>query len=136
MNGTMRLVLGVVAGAVVAVACIFGIEMAGHAVYPPPPGTDVTDPEQLKELMRIVPTGALVIVALAWFAGSLVGAWVANLVAQRAVAGWIVALLIVAGGVSTMIGIPHPAWLWACGILLPLLAAQIAQMTGKRPSRP
>ena len=31
-------------------------------------------------------------------------------------AGWMVAGLVVAAGVATMLMIPHPGWMWAAGI--------------------
>jgi len=127
----MKIVLGVVAGCVVAIACIFGIEAIGHMVFPPPAGTDLTDPAQLARLMEIMPTAALAFVLAAWFLGTLTGAWVADRVAKRALAGWIVALLVIAGGVYTMMTIPHPAWMWAAGIGLPLVAAWLAQRLAK-----
>jgi hypothetical protein len=55
------------------------------------------------------------------------------LVAKRALAGWIVVALALAGGVLTMITIPHPAWLWAMGIALPLAAGWLAQRLAKVP---
>ncbi len=129
----MRIVLGVVAGMVIAVLCVFGIEMVGHLVYPPPSGIDPSDPADLEGLMAAVPIGALAFVIAAWLVGSLLGAWAANAIGRRAVAGWIVALLIIAGGVWTMATIPHPAWMWAAGILLPLLAAWLAQRFARIP---
>ena len=126
----MKIVLGVVAGCIVAVLCVAGIETAGHLLMPPP-GTDLTDPAQLARLMENVPVGALAFVAAAWFIGALAGSWVANLIAKRALAGWIVALLVVAGGVYTMTMIPHPAWMWAAGIALPLVAGWLAQRLAK-----
>ena len=134
MNDSMKLAVGVVAGIVVAVACVFGVEMIGHSLYPPPPGLDLTKPEDMARLMEMVPAAALAFVAAAWFIGSLLGAWVANLIAKRSLAGWIVALAVIAAGVFTMTQIPHPAWLWACGILLPLLGAQLAQMLTRTPA--
>ena len=127
----MKIVLGVVAGCVVAIACIFGIEAAGHMVFPPPAGTDLSDPAQMARLMEIVPPAALAFVLAAWFLGTLAGAWVADAVAKRALAGWIVALLVIAGGIYTMMTIPHPAWMWAAGIGLPLVAAWLAQRLAK-----
>jgi hypothetical protein len=129
----MKIILGVVAGLVVAFLCVMGIEAVGHLVYPPPPGTDLTDPAQVARLMEIVPAAALAFVAAAWFVGALAGAWVANAVAKRALAGWIVALLVIAGGVATMIMIPHPAWLWAAGIVLPVIAGMLAQRFARVP---
>jgi len=127
----MKILLGVIAGAVVAILCIFGVEALGHMVFPPPPGTDFTDPAQVARLMEIVPTGALAFVLAAWFVGAFAGAWVADAVAKRAIAGWIVALLVIAGGVFTMSMIPHPVWMWAAGIALPLIAAWLAQRFAK-----
>ncbi len=129
----MKIVLGVVAGLVVAFLCVVGIELVGHNVFPPPAGTDLTDPAQVARLMETVPTAALAFVILAWFLGALVGAWVANAVAKRALAGWIVVLLVIAGGVYTMLTIPHPLWMWAAGIALPLIAGWLAQRLAKVP---
>ncbi len=129
----MKIVLGVVAGIVVAFVCVLGIEMAGHLAFPPPPGTDLTDPAQVARIMENVPPAALAFVAAAWFIGALAGSWVANLVAKRALAGWIVALLVLAGGIYTMMMIPHPTWMWAMGIALPLIAGWLAQRLAKVP---
>ncbi len=122
----MRMILGIVAGIVVAVACVAGIEALGHLIYPPPPGLDPTNPRDIDRLMSMVPMMALVFVVVAWFVGALAGALVANLIARRTIAGWFVALLVVTGGVATMVMIPHPGWMWAAGIVLPLLAAFVA----------
>ena len=123
----MRVVLGIVAGFVVAVACVFAIEAVSHVLFPPPPDMNVLDPAQMERLMATMPMAALGFVMVAWFVGSLAGAWVAIAVARRALAGWVVALLVVCGGIWTMTTIPHPAWMWAGGILLPLLAGWLAQ---------
>jgi hypothetical protein len=129
----MRIVIGIVAGAVVAVLCVAGIEMAGHLVFPPPLGTDLTDPAQVARIMENVPWPALAFVAAAWFIGALAGASVANRIAGRALAGWIVILLVLAAGIYTMTTIPHPAWMWAMGILLPLIAGWLAQRLARVP---
>jgi hypothetical protein len=127
----MRIVAGIVVGAVIAVLCVAGIELVGHFVFPPPPGTDLSDPAQLARIMENVPWPALAFVAAAWFIGALAGAWVANLIARRALAGWIVVLLVLAAGCYTMTTIPHPAWMWAMGIALPLIAGWLAQRLAK-----
>ena len=48
----MKLVIGVVAGVVVAIACVSGVETVGHVIYPPPPGLDLTEPETWRGLSR------------------------------------------------------------------------------------
>jgi hypothetical protein len=122
----MRMLLGVVAGIVVAFLIVFAVEFVGHAIYPPPAGLDIHDPADQARLIEAMPAAAKAFVLLAWFAGALAGAWLANRIAGQRLAGWIVALLVIAGGVATMLMIPHPAWMWAGGIALPLLAGWIA----------
>ncbi|MGE3396591.1 MAG: hypothetical protein AB7H79_06785 [Sphingomonas sp.] len=122
----MRLALGVIAGIVVAFACVFGVESIGHSLYPLPAGFDLTNPRDVDRLMAVMPTAALAFVVVAWFVGALAGAFTANLIARRALAGWIVAMLVIAAAVATMVMIAHPAWMWAAGLLLPLAAALLA----------
>ena len=124
----MRILLGVIAGAVVAFLCVMAVEYAAHMVYPPPPGFDFNDPEQLARAMASASTGAFAIVAAGWFVAALIGAWVGSAVAKRALAGWIVTLIVVAACIANLLMIPgHPAWMWAAGILLPLIAGWLAQ---------
>lgn len=66
-------ILAVVAGVVVAVVIVFVFEAAGHSIWPPPPGLDVSDPEALKALMPSIPIGAKVAVVVAWVAGAFGG---------------------------------------------------------------
>lgn len=131
----MKIVLGIVAGVVIAFACIMGVEMLDHMLYPPPPGMDFNDPAQLARLMHMMPTAAIAIVALGWFIAAWIGGWAANAIAKRAVAGWVVALLIVAGAVVNLMAIPHPAWMWAAGLLLPLAGGWLAQRFARIPLR-
>jgi hypothetical protein len=128
----MRILKGIIAGIVAAFLCVFAVEWIGHSLYPPPAGLDVNDPADQARLMEAMPAAAKALVLLAWFAGALAGAWTANRIAGRGIAGWVVALLVIAAGVATMLMIPHPAWMWAGGILLPLLAGWIAhRMAGR-----
>ena len=130
----MRIVLGVVAGLATAFVCVFAIEFVSHMIFPPPPGTDLTNPADMERLMQIISPTALALVAAAWFVGALLGAAVANALARRSLAGWIVALLMICGAVLTMIDIPHPIWMWAAGILLPPIAGWLAQRLTKVPA--
>ncbi len=61
-----------------------------------------------------------------WLLGSLAGAWTANRIARTPLAGWIVAGLFVLLTAYNFTIIPHPMWMMAAGILIPLVAAWIA----------
>lgn len=123
----LKLILGIVAGIVVAFATVFVVELVGHRLFPPPAGVDYNDPAQLAAMMERLPLGSKIAVVVAWFLGALVGGALANRIAGRALAGWIVAVAIVLAAYVTMATIPHPGWMWIAGVLLPLAAGWIAQ---------
>jgi hypothetical protein len=70
----MRMLMGIVAGIVVAFVCIFAVEWVGHSVYPPPPGLDLSNPADMERLMAAMPATAKALVLVAWFVGALAGA--------------------------------------------------------------
>lgn len=127
----MRIVAGIVVGAILAMACVFAVEWVGTMIYPPPLGIDYNNPADLDRPMTLVTPAQMAIVAFGWFLGALLGAWTANAIARRAIAGWAVALLVVALCVFNLMSLPHPAWMWGSGILLPLLAGWLAQRLAK-----
>jgi hypothetical protein len=122
-NQWVRTVLGVIVGVVCGGLVVFLVEGAGHAIFPPPPDTDLSDPKSLESLMANMPIGALVMVLLGWFLGSLAGAWMARLVARQNLSAWIVALLFIALTATNFLYIPHPVWMMAAGVLIPLVSA-------------
>lgn len=122
----MRKVLGVIVGVAVAMATITIVEMIGHLIFPPPPGTDMRDPAQVARIVSLIPLPAKIWVTLAWFLGSLTGALAGITVARWTAAAWIVAAVVIAGAVWSYTMIPHPLWMQAAGVLFPLLAAGIA----------
>lgn len=126
MNSNVRMILGIVAGVVVGGLVVFLVESAGHAMFPPPVGTDLSNPEAMKTLIASLPAGAIVMLLLGWFLGALAGAVTAKVIAKRDMAAWIVGVIFVALTASNFIYIPHPVWMMAAGVALPLLAAWIA----------
>ena len=74
----MKLVIGILVGAVLAIACVFAIEAVSHLIFPIPPGTDFDDPAVLAGYFEAVPLGGKLWIVAAWFVGALAGAWVAN----------------------------------------------------------
>lgn len=104
----LRSVISVVAGVIIAAILILVVEMVGHAIYPPPPGLDITDPQAIAK----VPLAAKVAVVIAWFIGTFGGGVAASLISKRwAPAAWVVAVTILLLAGVTMMQFPHPFWM-------------------------
>ena len=103
----------VVAGLLTGWVVIFLLEMVNHQFYPPPVGLDYQDKEVVTAFMQSLPTGAFVLLLVAWMIGALaggaVGAWV-NPQAWRNTA-IIVGVILALGSIINMTLIPHPTWL-------------------------
>jgi len=129
----IRSILGVVAGIVAAVVVVGVVEAAGHLIFPPPPGIDLSDPEQLKTIMDKIPPGALVAVLVAWGAGSLAGGFTAAAIARRAhfVHALIVGGIQCAFGIITMLMIPHPLWFWFASIAIVVPTSYLGALLAK-----
>lgn len=108
----IRSILSVVAGVLVAGLVVFVTEAIGHLVFPPPEGTDLSDPEALAAIMDQIPLGAKIAVLVAWFLGVLAGCFTA-LKISRGVSwtGLAVAAVMLAMMGMTLIAIPHPVWM-------------------------
>ena len=117
----LRTILGIVAGVVVAFVVLMGLEMAGHAAIPPPAGLDPADPEDLKQMVASASTAAKAWVVFAWFAAVVAGGWVARRLSRASWAGWVIAGLIVVGGIANIMMIPHPLWMQIAAVVAPLL---------------
>lgn len=122
----LRTVLGIVAGVLAGFVTVFAVEWIGHQVFPMPGGIP-EDPEAMKAMTATLPFATLASVVAAWTLGALAGALVGNAIAQRALAGWIVVTLLIAATVANLLMFPHPAWMAACGIVLPIAMGWAAQ---------
>lgn len=120
-----RRALGVIAGIIVAIVVVGLIEAIGHRMYPLPAGMNIADPNDLQSMIEVMPAAAKSIVLAAWFLGAFIGGWVALTISRWRPAPWIVAALIVFGGIWSMVMIPHPYWMMVAGIALPILAAAL-----------
>lgn len=122
----MHRILGVVAGLVAAIATVFVCEAIGHAIFPPPPGIDLSDPAATADIFERIPFGAKLAVVIAWLLGAFAGAWVARAIGRWTPAAWIVAALVTLGGVATLVMIPHPLWMQVSAVVLPFAGAWAA----------
>jgi hypothetical protein len=129
-----RSILAVVVGVVLAHVVIVGIEIIDWVIYPPPPGFDMHDPAAVRQLMATMPAGAFAMVALGYFLGTVVGAWVAARIARRSpvVCAIVVGGVLLALGVVNLLTIPHPAWFWPVSLAAFPLGTWIGLLIGRR----
>ena len=101
-----------VAGLFGGVVLIMAVQAVGTWLYPPPPGTDFTDPDAIAALMAQMPLGALLMVELSYVAGSLTGGAIARLVTsdRATVQAVVVGGLLTLAGFANLAAIPHPLW--------------------------
>ena len=119
----LRSILAVLAGLVVAWITISLFEFASMHAFPPPPGVDVRDPQQLAALVSQMPVAALALVLAGWVVGAMDGGLVSTLIAKRRVPAIVVGVLVMLGAFLMMVMVPHPLWMAIAGVLLPLPAA-------------
>ncbi len=129
-----RTILGMLVGLVVMWLTVTALEFLGHAVFPPPPGLDPTNPEHLQQIIAAASVGSLAMLVLGWIAGTFVGGWVAARIARHARAAAIaVALFVMASVAGMMVIIPeHPGWVATLGLLLPIPVALMAATLARR----
>lgn len=127
-----KLVLGVVAGVIVAFATVFAIDFAGHLIYPLPSDLDMHDPEAVGAFIRTMPAGALALVVIAWVIGAFDGGIVAALISRRAWTVWPVAGLVAAAGVVNVLMIPHPVMIQIGAVAAPLLGGFAASLAARK----
>lgn len=129
----MRKFFGIVAGLVVAMAIVFIIEMISAALFPMPMELASADPETLARIIAGMPLAAKLLVAGGWLLGPLGGAWLALRISDWRWAGWIVALVVLAGSIANIIQLPHPLWMQICAVALPPLGGWLAQRLHSKP---
>lgn len=130
----LRTILGVALGLIVGLLVIFTVEGVGHTLFPPDAAVNLTDPDQMAQIMSHVSREAKIMILLAWTLGLLFAAGAANLVAgRRALAGRITTILLLAFGVWTMVVTSYPLWLTASSMIGGLLGAFLAELAFGRP---
>ena len=119
----LRSILAVLAGLVVAWITVSLFEFASMHTFPPPPGVDVRDPQQVAALVSRMPVGALALVLAGWVVGALDGGLAAALIAKRRVPAVVVGALVALGALAMVMMVPHPLWMSIAGVFLPVPAA-------------
>lgn len=136
----LRTILGVLAGVVAMFAVIMAIQAVGHMIHPPPAGMDPMNPAHeaaFAQFVYAMPLAAKVMLAVAWTLGAFAGGYVAARIAWHPRgAAVLIALLVISGVISMILRVPHPSWLAAAGLLLPIPAALLAARLARRKPGP
>ena len=128
MQPTIRSALVLLAGVVASVLIVLLMDAVVGRMYPLPPGTDMRNPESLRQAVAALPVKAFVLLVVGWALAAGVGAYVGARLATHAHAihGMIVALFVLVATVSNLARIPHPVWMWPAAIVLIPLAGWLA----------
>jgi hypothetical protein len=128
----MRTVLGIVFGVVAALLIIAAVEQVETTLYPLPV-LDAADAVTLSDIVTDMPFPAKLLTVLGWFAGAFGGAWLGLRVCDRRWVGWAVVVAVVATAVATITTLPHPVWMKAGAIVLPMLGGALAGWAHRKP---
>lgn len=124
----MKYVLAALAGLMVAALLTFGFESLGGVLFPLPEGADPMDTEWLKKNMDLIPTGAMIMVALAHVIGIIFGMLVAGLIAKNSmIPSYVVGVLMLLGTIANLFMIPHPIWFMFVDIVGALIGIYIGK---------
>ncbi|HET6565021.1 MAG TPA: hypothetical protein VFG52_06365 [Xanthomonadales bacterium] len=115
----LRKISAVLLGLVVAFVTVMVVEWVSHQVYPPPPGLDFKDPEQVRLFVASLPLGAFLAILLGWLLGTITGGLTACYVAREkpVVFASIIGTVMLAATVTNLALIPHPTWFSIAGII-------------------
>lgn len=119
LRNTLAVVLGLVIGSIVNMSLIH----VGMQLIPLPTGADVSTPEGLQAAIHLFEPQHFLTPFLAHAVGTLVGAFVAVLIAasQRQNIGYVVGVFFLAGGVYMVTILPAPLWFNALDVVVAYL---------------
>ena len=130
----VRKILAVIVGLFVGGVCMSMLQLVSHAIYPPPAGLDLNDPEvfqqdAFRDFVASLPIEAFAIVLASHAIGALVAAFVCTAIVGNKwrVGTLIVSLMLMMGGVMNLVLIPHPAWFGVADLVVYLPAAFLGE---------
>ena len=128
----LRYVGAMLAGMIAAFALVGSAEAIVHVLYPPPPGTNMDDFEQVKRFVAALPVGAYLLVLAGWLIGTFVATWLAAKIARDPIAGYVVGMLLLALGIVNAVKIPQPVWFSIVSFAIYIGATVVGARSGTR----
>ena len=105
-------------GLIVAVLIVQAAELIVHQLYPPPPGYNMRDMNDVKKFVATLPALAMVLVLAGWLVGTVAGTFLAARVGRSAVPAYVVGGLLLIAGIANAIIIPQPVWFSAVSFVI------------------
>ena len=130
----LKIILGIVAGIVVAFAAVMAGELAIHALTGGS-AVDMNDPAAVEAMMAATPIGSKIGIVATYFVAVLLGALAAVRVSGRNWTAWVITAVILAATIANYVMLPHPLWMVVCSILL-IATAGVLASGAFRPKRP
>ena len=131
-----------IAGIMLAIIVVGGVEYIGHQVYPIPPDLDFDPANEAATRAYIdsLPIGAILTVAVAWWLGAFSGSVLAIRTGTQRPRNFaiVVSGMIFGGGIVNIALIPHPLWFTITALAGIVVVAVAATYIGAalRPERP
>ena len=112
MNPILRNILAIVAGIILGSIVNMAIIMLSSSIIPPPEGVNPSDMESLKASMHLFEPKHFLMPFMAHAFGTLVGAFVAGLIAinHRLKISLAIGLFFMLGGITNILLLPSPLW--------------------------
>jgi hypothetical protein len=126
----LRNTFAIVSGLFATMIVITFVELANARLFfPAPSGMDWTNKQAVAAFAASLPRAALVVVLAGWLLGAMAGAAVAAALADRhrRICAALIGVAVVAGVIQNAMAFPHPTWITAAGVLLPLPLAWLAE---------
>jgi hypothetical protein len=129
----LRRVGAVIAGMIIAFLLVAGAEGIAHMIYPPPPGMNNQNMNQVKAYIATLPLSAMLVVLTGWLIATFVATWLAARIAGTPVPGYIVGALLLCAGIANAFLIPQPVWFSIASIVIYIGATWVGARAGARP---
>jgi hypothetical protein len=125
-----RAILAIVAGCLLSVLVVAGVDFLAHQIYPPPAGLDVRDPAAMRVIIAEMPVGAFIVMVSGWILAAGLGAWLATKLSRTDKTwpgGAVGGLTLAATGIN-LFTIAHPVWV----VIVALIGIPLATWVGIR----
>ncbi len=112
MNPILKNILAIVLGIIIGSIVNMGLIMISSSIIPPPEGADNSTMEGLKASMHLFEPKHFIFPFLAHALGTLVGAFVAALVATKHKMKFalVIGVFFLIGGIASIFMLPSPTW--------------------------